>query len=77
MAFGKRRTNMKVGARNRIVGKVTEIKKGTVMCQVRVEIPASSMSSVMTMDSLEEMGLKKGDSVQVVVKGVNVLLIAE
>jgi len=68
---------MKVGARNRIVGKVTEIKKGTVMCQVKVEIPASSMSSVMTMDSLEEMALKKGDSVQVVVKGVNVLLIKE
>jgi molybdopterin-binding protein len=68
---------MKIGARNRIVGKVTEIKKGSVMCQVRVEIPASAMSSVMTMDSLEEMGLKKGDAVQVVVKGVNVLLIKE
>ena len=68
---------MKVGARNRIIGKVTEIKKGSVMCQVKLEIPASSMSSVMTMDSLEEMGLKKGDSVTVVVKGVNVLLIKE
>ena len=68
---------MKVGARNQIVGKVTEIKKGSIMCQVKLEIPASSMSSVMTIDSLEEMGLKKGDSVRVVVKGVNVLLIKE
>ena len=68
---------MKVGARNKIVGKVTDIKKGSIMCQVRVEIPASAMSSVMTMDSLEELGLKKGDPVQVVVKGVNVLLIKE
>jgi molybdopterin-binding protein len=68
---------MKVGARNRIVGKVTDIKKGDVMCQVKLEIPASSMSSVMTLDSLEEMGIKKGDSVTVVVKGVNVLLIKE
>lgn len=68
---------MKVGARNRIIGKVTEIKKGSIMCQVQVEIPVSSMSSVMTIDSLEEMGLKKGDAVQVVVKGVNVLLIKE
>jgi molybdopterin-binding protein len=68
---------MKVGARNRIVGKVTEIKKGSIMCQVKLEIPASSMSSVMTLDSLEEMGLKTGDAVQVVVKGVNVLLIKE
>ena len=31
---------MKVGARNRIVGKVTEIKKGDFMCQVKLEIPA-------------------------------------
>ena len=68
---------MKVGARNKIVGKVTEIKKGSIMCQVNLEIPASAMSSVMTLDSLNEMGLKKGDSVQVVVKGVNVLLIKE
>ena len=68
---------MKVGARNRIVGKVVEIKKGSIMCQVKVEIPASSMSSVMTIDSLEEMGLKKGESVQVIVKGVNVLLIKD
>lgn len=68
---------MKIGARNRIVGRVIEIKKGSVMCQVKLEIPASLMSSVMTMESLEEMGLKKGDAVQVVVKGVNVLLIKE
>jgi len=68
---------MKIGARNKIVGKVAETKKGSIMCQVKVEIPASAMSSVMTVDSLDEMGLKKGDSVQVVVKGVNVLLIKE
>ncbi len=68
---------MKIGARNRIIGRVTSIKKGSIMCQVKIEIPASSMSSVMTIDSLEEMGLKKGESVQVVVKGVNVLLIKD
>ena len=27
---------MKVGARNRIIGKVTDIKKGGVMCLVKV-----------------------------------------
>lgn len=67
---------MRVGARNRIVGKVTEIKKGSVMSLVKVTIPASSrMASVMTVESLKELGLKKGDAVEVVVKAVNVLLI--
>jgi len=67
---------MKVGARNRIVGKVTDIKKGSVMCLVKLAIPASSrMASVMTLESLKELGIKKGDKVEVVVKAVNVLLL--
>jgi molybdopterin-binding protein len=32
------------------------------------------MSSVMTLDSIKELGLKKGDEVEVIVKAVNVLL---
>ena len=46
------------------------------MCEVKVEVPASQMASVMTIDSLDEMGLKKGDKVQVIVKAVNVLLVS-
>jgi hypothetical protein len=38
---------------------------------------ASNMASVMTLDSIEELGLKKGDRVRVVVKAVNVLLIKD
>jgi len=66
---------MKVGARNRIVGKVTGIEKGTIMCLVKLKIPAKSqMGSVMTLESLQELDLKVGDEVEVIVKAVNVLL---
>jgi molybdopterin-binding protein len=66
---------MKYGARNQLQGEVVEIKKGGLMCQVKVRIPAgATMSSVMTLDSLEDMGIKKGDSVHVLAKAVNVLL---
>ncbi len=69
---------MKYGARNEIVATVKSIKKGAVMCQVDVsDIVASKMSSVMTTESIEEMGLKEGDKVKVIVKAVNVLLIKE
>ena len=69
---------MKVGARNRIIGKVTDIKRGSVMCLVKVTIPASSrMASVMTLESLKELGLRKGDKVEVIVKAVNVLLVKD
>ncbi len=67
---------MRVGARNRIVGKVTSITRGKLMCLVKVEIPAKSrMASVMTIESLKELGIKKGDAVEVIVKAVNVLFI--
>lgn len=66
---------MKFGARNNIRGKVISIRKGSVMCQVDVAIVGGGrMSSVMTLDSLNDLGLKKGSQVTVVVKAVNVLL---
>ena len=69
---------MKIGARNQLQGVVKEIKKGMVMASVRVEIPAGgTMGSVFTLDSLNELKLKKGDKVTVVVKAVNVLLVKE
>lgn len=69
---------MKIGARNELIGKVLGIKKGTLMCEVKVEIPAyAQMASVMTLDSLDDLGIKEGDTVQVIAKAVNVLLIKE
>jgi molybdate transport system regulatory protein len=69
---------MKIGARNKIEGEVTEIKRGTVMCQVAVKIAGGArMESVMTLDSLQDLGLKVGDKVRVAVKAVNVLLLKE
>ena len=70
---------MEIGARNRLDAKVVSIKRGSVMCQVKVELVAggAAMESVMTLDSLDEMGLKVGDKVRVAVKAVNVLLLKD
>jgi len=69
---------MKTGARNDFVGEVIEIKKGTIMGLAKVKIQADSVvSSVMTLDSISDLKLKKGDKVRVVVKAINVLLIKE
>jgi molybdate transport system regulatory protein len=69
---------MKIGARNRLEGKVTDIKHGGVMAQVKVQLAGGGeMESVMTIDSLKDMGLKVGDTVRVAVKAVNVLLLKE
>lgn len=69
---------MKHGARNQLSGKVIEIKKGTLMSQVKLEISAdNTISSVMTLDSLNDLGIKEGDKVKAIIKAVNVLLVKE
>lgn len=69
---------MKIGARNRLEGEVVEIKRGSIMCQVKLTVAGgAAMESVMTLDSLDELGIKVGDKVRVVVKAVNVMLIKD
>ena len=69
---------MQYGAKNQLAGTVKEIKRGTVMSQVNLEVKAdASMSSVLTLEALEELKISEGDQVKVIVKAVNVLLIKE
>lgn len=69
---------MKYGARNQLTAKVSEIKKGSVMCEVKLDVTGpGKMASVMTIESLDDLGIKPGDSVKVVVKAVHVLLVKE
>lgn len=65
---------MKLAARNQLRGRVTDIKRGAVMAQIQLTIPAkSAMASVVTVDSLDEMDVKVGDELVLLVKAVNVL----
>lgn len=68
---------MKHGARNDIPAEVVEIKQGGVMAQVTVKLQGTDyfMSPVMTIDSLNELGLQTGSTVHVLAKAVNVLLV--
>lgn len=70
---------MKHGARNDLVAEVVKITRGAVMCQVDVKLAGTDykMSSVMTLESLDELSLDTGDRVHVIVKAVNVLLARE
>ena len=69
---------MKYGARNRLQGKVKSVKKGDVMSLVKVEITApGEMASVLTTESLEELGLKPGDKIDLIVKAIHVLAVKE
>ena len=55
-------------------GVIEEIQLGSIMARIVVKVGANVIESVITRQSAEEMGLKKGDSVQVVVKSTEVMI---
>jgi molybdopterin-binding protein len=69
---------MKFGARNQITATVGAIKTGDVMSQVELQVDSpATMASVLTSDSLAELGLKPGDKVKVIVKAIHVLIVRD
>ena len=69
---------MKFGARNQIIATVGTIKSGDVMSQVELEADGPvHLTSVLTSDSLADLGLKPGDKVRVVVKAIHVLVVRD
>jgi molybdopterin-binding protein len=69
---------MKPGARNKISGKVKSVKEGDVMSLVKFDVTAPhEMASVLTTESVKDLGLKVGDQVVLVVKAIHVLPVKE
>lgn len=65
---------MRISARNRLVGKITEIKLGDIMAHVTVRVGDSLVESVITLASAQEMKLKVGDTVGAVIKATEVMI---
>jgi molybdopterin-binding protein len=65
---------MTLSARNQLKGTVEEIQLGGVMAHVVVRVGENLIESVVTRRSAEEMSLKKGDAVKVVIKSTEVML---
>ncbi len=69
---------MKHGARNAITAKVKSVKKGDVMSLITFDVVSVvEMASVLTTESVEDMNLRVGDKVQLIIKAVHVLPIKE
>jgi molybdopterin-binding protein len=65
---------MKIGAQNQINGRVVSIQRGDVMSLVKFEVTVPArMASVITTESVDDLELKVGDQVHLMVKAVHVL----
>jgi len=65
---------MTLSARNQLSGTVKEVQLGGVMAHVVVRVGENLIESVITRRSAEEMALKVGDTVRVVIKSTEVML---
>ena len=65
---------MALSARNQLEGKVVSVTLGDIMAHVVVKIGKSQIESVITRVSAEELALRKGDTVKVVIKSTEVML---
>ena len=69
---------MRLSARNQLVGTVQSIKEGVVTAEVVVRLDGGEeIVSVITIESVQGLGLKVGDKVRAIVKSTDVMIAAE
>lgn len=65
---------MALSARNQLPGVVDDVQTDSVMAHVVVRVGDNLVESVITRNSAEELKLKKGDRVRVVIKSTEVMI---
>jgi molybdopterin-binding protein len=66
---------MKLSARNQIKGKIVEVHKGQTTAHVRIDISQGVViTSSITNEAVDELGLKIGDNVVAIIKASDVMI---
>jgi molybdopterin-binding protein len=65
---------MELSARNQLTGTVQNVKSGTVMAEISVNVDAGIVTAAITDSSRERLKLKAGDRVSVVIKSTEVMI---
>jgi molybdopterin-binding protein len=65
---------MKISARNRLAGTVTEIVTGAVTSHVRIDIGGSVVTASITNEAVTELGLTVGRPAYAIIKASDVMV---
>ena len=66
---------MEISARNQLKGKITNVDKGAVMANIKIEISEPNViTAVITKESAEKLDLKEGDDVTAIIKSTEVIV---
>ena len=73
--LGKKPEGEDVSGRNKLVGKVSAIRRDAILAQVNLDVGEHKITAVITRDALEELGLKVGDTAVALIKATEVMVI--
>ena len=65
---------MRISARNRLKGKVTEVTKGATTPHVKIDVSGTIVTASITNQAVDELGLKVGDEAYAVIKASDVMV---
>ena len=66
---------MKLSARNQLKGKIVDIQEGAVNGIVKLDIGGGNViSSTISMNAIQELGLKVGETAYAVIKATSVMI---
>ena len=66
---------MKISARNRLKGKIVEVKKGATTTHVKIDVGGGAIvTSSITNEAADELKLKAGDTAYAIVKASDVMV---
>ncbi len=67
--------DIRISARNRLRGTVTEIIPGVVNCEIKLQLPgARVLTAIVTSDAVEELGLVKGAASTALIKASHIMI---
>ena len=65
---------MKISARNRLKGTIVEVVKGQTTAHVRIDVQGAIVTSSITNEAVDDLGLKAGMTAYAVVKASDVMI---
>lgn len=68
---------MKLSARNRLTGTVTSINRGEAIANVVIDVGGQRVVSSITVEAVDELGLKEGTTATAIIKASDVIVATE
>ena len=65
---------MKISARNKLKGKITEVKKGATTAHIKIDVGGHIVTAAITNESADELKLAAGQTAYAIIKSSDVMI---